>query len=275
MEDYKDINSYIKNIYDVNLYTAIKYLCGLACITDNCKSYNFKKEQLLIIYKLCCVKNNINIWKYDDDCAKLFLKENGRLSLKGYGWIDSFYTVKEYEKTFDINKRIEDDLSDISKIYSIYKIDKYETFPNESKELLTEIFREFGGYDAKIIAKWLEEIVEYSTKYNLNDITDNLKCCLQDKKSISNLKENKIFNFIITYNLKTNNNNLGFDISKASSKFKDIFTEMTFEEQKELLLELDIIEKELINRERNKFEFNNQKENDINIKNRFLKILKR
>lgn len=242
MENNKDINYYIKNIYDVNLYTAIKYLCGLACITDNCKSYVFKREQLLMIYKMCCIKNNIDIWNYDN-CVELILKENGRLGLKNYDWIDCYYTVKVGEKIFDINKRIEDDLSDISKVYPIYRIDEYETFSVESKELLTEIFREFGGYDVKIIADWLKQIVIYSSKNNSNNITDNLTVFLQDKNNEIKMNSNKIFSFINNYNFNIKDNNLEFNIDKVCSEFKRIFLSMSYEEQKKLLEKIELIDK--------------------------------
>lgn len=242
MKNEKGINNYIKNVYDVHLYSAIKYLCSLACLTDNCTSYNFKREQLFIIYKLCSLKNNIDIWKYDKDYAKLFLKENGRLSLYGYGCIDTFYTVRQFDEVRDINEKIEDDLCDESKIYPIYRIDKYDTISNESKELLTEIFREFGGYDPKILAKWIEELVIDSKSINSNNIEDNLKKLLNDNKF--ERKSNKIFNFIKYYKFKTNDNNLKFNVKLVCNAFEDKFISLSFEEQKELLEKLDIIDVE-------------------------------
>lgn len=232
MQEQKDIIQFIKSKYDVDLEVAIKYLCGLCRISESCKTTRFKNQQLLIIYKLCCMKNNINIWNY----AKIILNENKRLSLRGYYFIDCYSTFCNFHSVKNINKKIEEDLTDISKIPKSLKLDEYEMIDDEAKELLTEIFREFGGYDSMIINNMLEEItINFLNQYSIEDfdyIDESLKSFLQDDRNFKILKLNRIMNFINNYNFVSKNDKLSFNLEKVVSEFRRKFINLSYEEQK-------------------------------------------
>lgn len=271
MQDKKNIKYFIGSIYDVYLEDAIRYLCGLYSICEKYYTNHGKMHLLLIIYKLWCMKNNEDIWGF----FEINLDENKKLSLKNYE-LCNIYCPNYFDKfdLDDINKRIDDDLSNVTKIPNGFKIKNEDEFSNEAKDLLTEIFREFGGYDTKIINNMLVEISTHFLKYypseNEQSIYDNLNLFLQNKDAIKNLESNKIIEFINNYYyFLDKDNKFKFNFDMVLNEFEKKFKRMSYLEQKELLETIGIIEKQ----EKN-IEFNNVEKDNHTIKNKLIKRLK-
>lgn len=243
--DTKKINDYLITDYSINTQEAARFLVNLYFASG--KKYNCsgqKIEQLLIIYQLWCIKYNKtgllpSVYSSIKIGNCLFHLENPTIMNITMGDIIKVNDKQEKEKITDsieINK----------KVPKKFQIDE-TNFPSEVKELLMEIFITFGSFSLKDFFD-VENSLIYLIKttspgielLNLNLIHNELKEILFTIQEDFDNEINSFINKIIPK--KTNEINPRFDDIEIMSLIKNKYCNMTFEQKKELLIYLGIIE---------------------------------
>lgn len=83
------------------------------------------------------MKNKVDIWEN----FGITFNSKSEIKIKDYHFIDLYGSILDRHPNQNTNSIIYDDLTDTSKIFPIYRISKYIKLSDESKDLLTEIFR--------------------------------------------------------------------------------------------------------------------------------------
>ena len=239
----KDIEEYLLTDYSIKANDAAAFLVNLYASTG-CKysCSGTKIQQLLIIYQLWCFKNNkIGLLPSNDisiDLNKTLFHLDCPLKVRFYG--DIIFGKVPHSKS-----RITDEIIIKKKISTRTGIDDF-SFTNEAKELLIEIFRVFGNWSGYDFIKPQEQIFNLIKDIDPSIISINCNSLDNDiKNKLYSINNNEIINFINENSLIYNKEKkLEFDNSRVLQAIKDRYYLMSFEEKKELLIMLGIIEEQ-------------------------------
>lgn len=175
-------------IYLISLYykTGCKYSCTRS-----------KINKLLIIFKLCFIKNNLKT--FDN---KLIIYEN-------FSYFEDLSIIMEKdvyctEKSIEENSKIIDKLNEMVEIPPMYKT--YIKLAEEEKKLLEIIFREFGNFNINYLSDKIEPIVRnISAIYKNNFILDEDRVFDFFNNYYHEYQNNEIFKFIENIIIKKSN----------------------------------------------------------------------
>lgn len=219
-----------KNSYDIDIISAANYLLELH-YNNNCEFTISKIEKMLVIYKLCCMKNNeVCFDKYFSVKTTDF-----RIPILSRFVFMSFkrnYIIEDEKITEEKNTH------EISKAYKLSEINSY------TKEILNNIFEYFKVFSYNDIKDMLQDI-----RFNLSCIKINDEYCLSNndiKNFFDNSFYNQLYNDNKVYKFVKNTNFYGkdlnetiFDISKVSKYFDSRFSQLSFDDQIKVLEYID------------------------------------
>lgn len=254
-----DYSCFLENqgLYDCNLYGIVSYLISLFYRT-NCKFECSRRKinRLLTIYKLCCDKNG-----YDCFEDKFYIGEPYSYVL-GINFIPREVYCRYFYDEYDENSLFfecilkEDDVSCIENMPFMYKqFIKGIKISEESKKLLEDVFKKFGGFKFQKMANDIDEIMENIPTIKMLDIMehidkDKINDFFEDKNNNQIYKNNIVFQFVKNYNIDKNmdfKDEKYFNCDKVDDWFFKKFQNLSFENQKKLLQYIDIFFENEIN----------------------------
>lgn len=220
-----------KNSYDIDIISAANYLLELH-YNNNCEFTISKIEKMLVIYKLCCMKNNERCFdKYfsikTTDFRFPILSRFIFMSFKSNYVIDEENMIEKEGKSFEISK--------------VYKLSNLNIC---AKEILDDIFDVFKSIQYNDIKDMLQDI-----RFNLSCIKINDEYCVSNEEVrhfFNNSFNTHLYNDNIIYKFIKNTNfqekdlsECTLDISKVLKYFDSRFSQLNFDDQIKVLEYID------------------------------------
>ena len=236
-----DYRNFLKktNSYDIDITSAINYLLELHYKND-CDFTMSKIEQMLVIYKLCCMKNDIS-------CFDIYFS----IKNKEFGFpILNRFDFTRYENNYIVDN---DDIKETGSTFELSRAYKTTDINNYAKQLLKNIFETFKNITSDELKNMIEEIRATILCFKKEDF-DSLY-----NKDVKEIFDNPFHRIVygnniachFILNVNSNNNGLNYceiDIDKMSKHLNERYLKLNFSDQLKVLDYVeDLFEKETTN----------------------------